>query len=195
MVRPNKFYLVFSICLNLMLLYILINTPPDQINRIEKDYDENFRPLIFHNHMSRPRLSEIIDTYINQKLIFILGSMSSGTTMMRLVLDTHPEVNCGEETKIIELLLSFIGTTTVNHYFMDFIQKSGVKNETIEKATAMFIYYIMENNLKTKNLTALKSVINCRTCTIKSYTGVCPFAARISEHSTILFLSFPYLKV
>ena len=106
-----------------------------------------------------PRLSKLVDHYIKQKLIFVLGSMSSGTTLMRLVLDTHPEINCGDETKIIELMLSFIEKTNGNEYFMKFMANTGIQNSTLEKATALFIYYVMENNFKTMNLTFLKNVI------------------------------------
>lgn len=110
------------------------------------------------NELTIPRISSFVDHYIKQKLIFVLGSMSSGTTLTRLVLDTHPEINCGDETKIIELMLTFIEKTTTNEYFMRFMANAGTKNATIDKATALFIYYVLENNFKTKNITFLNKV-------------------------------------
>lgn len=110
------------------------------------------------NELQLPRISSFVDHYINQKLIFVLGSMSSGTTLMRLVLDTHPEINCGDETKIVELMLTFIEKTTANEYFMKFMASAGTKNATIDRATALFIYYVLENNYKTKNISFLNKV-------------------------------------
>merc|ERR1719476_510620 len=37
-------------------------------------------------------------------LIFIGGVPRSGTTLMRAMLDAHPDVRCGEETRVVPLL-------------------------------------------------------------------------------------------
>jgi hypothetical protein len=42
----------------------------------------------------------------NQPLIFIGGMPRSGTTLMRAILDSHPRVRCGEETRVIPRILS-----------------------------------------------------------------------------------------
>lgn len=36
--------------------------------------------------------------------IFIVGSARSGTTMLRLMLDSHPRISCGEETHFLQTL-------------------------------------------------------------------------------------------
>lgn len=150
MIRRNQVFLAFlllSIGLNLFLLEIFsISHSSDPVR--EKIYADT----------NVPRISPLIDYYIKQNLIFVVGSMSSGTTLMRLILDTHPEINCGDETKVIELLLSFIGATYANPYYVGFMSKTGVQNSTVERAVALFIYYIMENNYKTKDIEFLKNV-------------------------------------
>lgn len=87
--------------------------------------------------------------YFNREMIFVVGAESSGTTLTRLLLDSHPEINCGDETgliyKIIELAIVDI--------FQELEQQNSVfslfeKKEIIRKATAFFIYYVMENNKK-----------------------------------------------
>lgn len=105
-----------------------------------------------------PPISSFIDVYLKQKMIFILGTMSSGTTLMRLVLDTHPKVNCGDETRIIEQVLSLITKIRKNPINMKFMSKSGIRNSTIDKATSLFIYYVMENNFKSENISFLNQV-------------------------------------
>lgn len=81
----------------------------------------------------RVRLSSLVDDYLNQKLVFIVGAMSSGTTLMRLILDVHPDVNCGDETKIVHLLLEFVDSVYRDKFYVQFMNNSGVKNETVKK--------------------------------------------------------------
>ena len=38
-------------------------------------------------------------------LVFIGGVPRSGTTLMRAMLDAHPEVRCGQETRVIPRIL------------------------------------------------------------------------------------------
>ncbi len=42
----------------------------------------------------------------NPPVIFIGGMPRSGTTLMRAILDSHPRVRCGEETRVIPRILS-----------------------------------------------------------------------------------------
>jgi len=41
--------------------------------------------------------------------IFIIGSPRSGTTLLRLILDAHPHISCGEETHFLRDLEAIVG--------------------------------------------------------------------------------------
>jgi hypothetical protein len=41
--------------------------------------------------------------------IFVIGSPRSGTTLLRLVLDSHPRISCGEETHFLRSLEAIVG--------------------------------------------------------------------------------------
>lgn len=41
--------------------------------------------------------------------IFVIGSPRSGTTLLRLMLDSHPRISCGEETHFLRDLHSVVG--------------------------------------------------------------------------------------
>jgi hypothetical protein len=42
--------------------------------------------------------------------IFVIGSPRSGTTLLRLILDAHPRISCGEETHFLRHLQAVVGT-------------------------------------------------------------------------------------
>lgn len=56
-----------------------------------------------------PRLAPISYTATqdpaNKPYIFIGGVPSSGTTLMRVILDAHPDIRCGEETRLVPRIL------------------------------------------------------------------------------------------
>lgn len=41
----------------------------------------------------------------NEPMIFIGGMPRSGTTLARAMLDAHPEIRCGEETRVVPRIL------------------------------------------------------------------------------------------
>jgi hypothetical protein len=41
--------------------------------------------------------------------IFVIGSPRSGTTLLRMILDSHPRISCGEETHFLRALHSIVG--------------------------------------------------------------------------------------
>lgn len=41
--------------------------------------------------------------------IFVIGSPRSGTTLLRLILDAHPRISCGEETHFLRALEAIVG--------------------------------------------------------------------------------------
>ena len=40
--------------------------------------------------------------------IFVIGSPRSGTTLLRLILDSHPRISCGEETHFLRDLEAIV---------------------------------------------------------------------------------------
>lgn len=92
-------------------------------------------------------LSLLVDSYLNRELLFVVGAMSSGTTLMRLILDVHPEVNCGDETKIVHLMLEFVESIYRDPFYVQFMNHSGVKNETINKVSKLYTSRFDAKNL------------------------------------------------
>lgn len=76
-------------------------------------------------------------------LIFIGGMPRSGTTLMRAMLDAHPDVRCGEETRVIPRILGIRtqwARSTVEKRRLD---EAGVTEEVIDSAVKSFILEII----------------------------------------------------
>jgi len=76
-------------------------------------------------------------------LIFVGGVPRSGTTLMRALLDTHPDVRCGEETRIIPKILDGHQRwrKSVNDTMM--LEEAGVSREIMNLAISAFMLEII----------------------------------------------------
>lgn len=79
----------------------------------------------------------------NSPLIFIGGMPRSGTTLMRVMMDAHPEVRCGEETRVIPRILGMR-----NHWQKSDIERkrlveAGINDGVIDSAVSAFILEII----------------------------------------------------
>jgi len=101
-------------------------------------------------HLKRDTtITEMMLNKIGQSpLLFIGGYARSGTTLMRAILDVHPNVSCGPETKIIPTILKYIKDYKSNSDAMKAFREAGFKNETLDSATSLFVYYILENHIR-----------------------------------------------
>lgn len=65
------------------------------------------REKCFNQDENSQSIYEIHTNRIKEKsMIFIGGMPRSGTTLMRAILDSHPMVHCGEETRVVPRVLS-----------------------------------------------------------------------------------------
>ena len=51
----------------------------------------------------------VTDSAAPEAPIFVIGSPRSGTTLLRLILDAHPRISCGEETHFLRDLEAIVG--------------------------------------------------------------------------------------
>lgn len=94
------------------------------------------------------RQIEQVEKFLEQKAIFIGGSMSSGTSLVRSLLDVHPSVKCGPETKFIHLILDYMKSMYTNDKAsIRFMKAAGIKNETLDKSVGLAVYYVMLMNI------------------------------------------------
>ncbi|CAN7985140.1 unnamed protein product, partial [Ixodes hexagonus] len=76
-------------------------------------------------------------------LIFIGGMPRSGTTLVRVLLDAHPDVRCGEETRVIPRLLSLKQQWVKNPTELHRLLEGGITDEVLDAAMSAFILEVI----------------------------------------------------
>uniref|UniRef100_A0A4W5JGL7 Protein-tyrosine sulfotransferase n=1 Tax=Hucho hucho TaxID=62062 RepID=A0A4W5JGL7_9TELE len=97
-------------------------------------------------------------------LVFIGGVPRSGTTLMRAMMDAHPEVRCGEETRVIPRILAMKQMWSRSGREKMRLDEAGVTDEVLDAAMQAFLLEIIvkhgepANFLCNKDPFALKSL-------------------------------------
>lgn len=79
----------------------------------------------------------------NMPLVFIGGVPRSGTTLMRAMLDAHPEVRCGQETRVIPRILQLRSHWMKSEKESMRLEEAGIGKEVLNSAIAQFCLEII----------------------------------------------------
>ncbi|XP_041348960.1 protein-tyrosine sulfotransferase 1-like [Gigantopelta aegis] len=101
----------------------------------------------------------------NMDIVFIGGMPRSGTTLMRAMIDAHPDVRCGEETRVIPRILGMRTQWEKSSTEKKRLLEAGVTGDVIDSAVRSFILEIIAKHgeaaprLCNKDPFSLKSAI------------------------------------
>lgn len=79
----------------------------------------------------------------NTPMVFVGGVPRSGTTLMRAMLDAHPDIRCGEETRVIPRILSLRQGWGRQMEERWALEDEGVSQEMLDAATTAFLLEII----------------------------------------------------
>ncbi|XP_033628443.1 protein-tyrosine sulfotransferase 1-like [Asterias rubens] len=135
--RNSRLHTVVTVFLTVCITYFIIsaNCPGDQ-NTAVMSPRESKHAMYDDNKNEYP-----YDT--NMPLVFIGGMPRSGTTLMRAMLDAHPEVRCGEETRVIPRMLSMRAQWMKSTKEHGRLLEAGLTDNIIDEALALFILEII----------------------------------------------------
>uniref|UniRef100_A0A914BZH6 Protein-tyrosine sulfotransferase n=1 Tax=Acrobeloides nanus TaxID=290746 RepID=A0A914BZH6_9BILA len=95
------------------------------------------------NHFQPPIISADGLVSANSPFIFIGGIPRSGTTLMRAMMDAHPMIRCGEETRVIPRILALRSQWKKSEKEWKRLQEAGVDDHVINAAIASFIVQVI----------------------------------------------------
>ncbi|CAF3323564.1 unnamed protein product [Rotaria socialis] len=133
-IRSRWFFitiLLVTIIIVILLAYRLSNIPQECL--LEQN---SFRKQNNINHNSS----------LERPVIFIGGMPRSGTTLMRAILDSHPLVRCGEETRVIPRILNMRVAWEKSNLEWSRLMAGGISEAMIDSAVRAFIYEILLNH-------------------------------------------------
>ena len=107
------------------------------------------------------------DVYYNKNipLIWIGGIPRSGTTLMRAMLDAHPDIRCGEETRVIPRILGMHAQMSKSRLEMTRLQEAKITEDILDKALGSYMLSIIVDHgeaaprLCNKDPFALRSMV------------------------------------
>ncbi|KAG5681800.1 hypothetical protein PVAND_011208 [Polypedilum vanderplanki] len=79
-------------------------------------------------------------------LIFIGGVPRSGTTLMRAMLDAHPDVRCGQETRVVPRLIQMYANWMKQEVEWKRLQEAGVDKPVLSNAVAQFCLEVIASH-------------------------------------------------
>jgi protein-tyrosine sulfotransferase len=121
-------YIIVAAILLFVIFYFYTSSklPPEQTQGI-------IQPIVSHDGRF---------TY-ESPFIFIGGIPRSGTTLMRAMLDAHPLVRCGEETRVIPRILALRAQWKKSDREWKRLQEAGVNDQVINAAISSFIVQVI----------------------------------------------------
>ncbi|XP_013384364.1 protein-tyrosine sulfotransferase 1 [Lingula anatina] len=82
----------------------------------------------------------------NIPLIWIGGVPRSGTTLARAMLDAHPAIRCGEETRVIPRVLGIHGQMANSNLEMTRLQEAKITSDILDGALGAYILSIIAHH-------------------------------------------------
>ena len=133
---PKNYFLIIGILVLLLLLYQSQTHKPinSEQKKLKKTFTNDFSQLTF---------------------IFIGGYSKTGKELIKSILGVHPDINCQTEPKFLSIFFNFMRQFKNQNQNLADILNSGLKNNTLDSATSLFVRHLIKNNIGDKKYVCL----------------------------------------
>ena len=111
--------------------------PPHVVNPPAPHVDEPPAP---------PQEKKPVQNNSLDSVIFVGGVPRSGTTLVRAMLDAHPDIRCGEETRVLPRILSMRSKWSRSEKEHYRLIEAGLSDQLLDQATKAFVSYIITHH-------------------------------------------------
>lgn len=145
MVSPRYLRLVLALSLfgNTLLLVSLLHLFQDKACSLPANTVLE-RTVVMGTRQESGNLTE--HSLARRPIIFVGGVPRSGTTLTRAMLDAHPSIRCGEETRVIPRMISMRSRWDKAEREHQRLIAAGLSDATLDQATRAFISEIILNH-------------------------------------------------
>lgn len=104
----------------------------------------------FHGPGRLTKTSSVVDPIKTSlkfgPITFVGGVPRSGTTLLRVMLDAHPDIRCGEETRVIPRIISMRSKWIKSEKEHRRLREAGFTDDILDDATRAFVSHIIAAN-------------------------------------------------
>ena len=145
-IRACRVFLMGSVVLNLILVMklTLVQSPscPTCVNPTHLNVKlPRANPILSPQHSSSSS-SRSINNSVDY-VVFVGGVPRSGTTLTRVMLDSHPDIRCGEETRVLPRIMSMRSKWSKSEKEHQRLLAAGLSDDTLDSATRAFVSHII----------------------------------------------------
>merc|ERR1712038_908855 len=134
--RANKKYALILACV-IGMVYLVFYRGLDKINKCGNT------PMISRKTSVVDKDGSLYEYDRNSPIVFIGGVPRSGTTLMRAMLDAHPEVRCGEETRVVPRILQMRAHWMKSTKESMRLEEAGLNGEVLDSAISAFVLEVV----------------------------------------------------
>lgn len=136
------------------------------------------------SHSSSCCTDKLIHFRTDVPLIWIGGVPRSGTTLMRVALDAHPDIQCGAETRVIPRMLSVHAAMERSESETTYLDAAGLTNDTLDGALAAYILTVLTRHMPRTSGTSSHLLCNKDPFTLRSMQRL----LRVFPHSKFVLM-------
>ena len=139
----NKLGFILIMFLGIIILILNMNSFSILENSFGLSKNGRIYLNFFKNKIDNKKIiSKKIDSS-EKPIIFVGGVPRSGTTLMRVMFDSHPDISCGKETRIIPRIISIRKSWKNSKFENERLNMAGMTDDIIDSAIGAFVYQVI----------------------------------------------------